>query len=914
MRPLRVPCFAILFLSCAAGIAGASPDNFESAPVHPIERSPDGTKLFAVHTADARLVVFDLTSGTPIRTQEIPVGIEPVSVRARTNTELWVVNHQSDDVSIVDLVTGNVKATLLVGDEPTDVVFAGAPTRAYVCVSQLDRVRIYDPLNLDAIPIDIPLEGSDPRSLAVSSDGVHVYVTASESGNKTSVVHFQVVQQGGGLPPPNPPKDPGLPAAPDVGLIVKHDGTRWVDEIGRNWNAALPFTLLDKDVFEISTSTQTVTRAFTGVGTSLFNVAVNPSTGRLYVSNSEAQNHVRFEPNQRAKFVKNRVTTIDPVSSTITPRHLNDHIDYNNPDGSDGERSLSLSLPLDLAVNSTGSTVYVTAFGSSQVGVLDSDGVITRRIAVGNGPGGLALDEPRQQLYVWNRFESSITVVDLTDDSTSEIPLGFDPSSSAVLNGRPLLYDGAFSSAHGDLSCGSCHLFGGMDNIAWDLGDPTGDFIPMPPPLQGFHPMKGPMTTQSLKGLENTEPFHWRGDRSNLAAFNPAFVGLMGRATQLTSGEMQQFEDFVFTLRYPPNPNRNLDGSLPNPPTGPNPFRGEDLYMNGQLVGSANCVDCHQIPSGSSALIIPAQLLLEDQDMKVPQLRNMYEKTRFDNTQPTNVRGFGFTHDGALDDLVSFLQFPAFDFQNDNQRRDVEAFLFAFDTGTHAAVGAQWTMTGANEVQGMPRVNTLVSVANTNLIGLIAKGRDLADQARGWTYQGGGVWISDRASEPARSLADLLDLAASGHEVTFTAVVGGTETRLGIDRDADGYRDRDELDAGSDPGDPNSIPNPSDVATELPADLLRREARLELASANPVLTYALFRLALPETGPVGLRVYDAQGRLVRVLSADTALRAGVHELRWDLRDDVGRRVAGGVYFARLRARSGGETARIVVRG
>ena len=29
-----------------------------------------------------------------------------------------------------------------------------------------------------------------------------------------------------------------------------------------------------------------------------------------------------------------------------------------------------------------------------------------------------------------------------------------------------------------------------------------------------FHPMKGPMTTQSLRGMANHGPMHWRGDRT----------------------------------------------------------------------------------------------------------------------------------------------------------------------------------------------------------------------------------------------------------------------------------------------------------------------------------------------------------------------------------------------------------------
>src|SRR6185503_10552838 len=141
-----------------------SPDfvHFESAHVHPLAMTPDGTRLLAVNTPDNRLAVFDLTGATPVRIAEVPVGLEPVSVAARTNSEAWVVNNLSDDVSIVDLATMNVRATLRVGDEPNDVVFAAG--RAYVSVSQEDALKVVDPATLAVVAV-VPIPGRMPRAL-----------------------------------------------------------------------------------------------------------------------------------------------------------------------------------------------------------------------------------------------------------------------------------------------------------------------------------------------------------------------------------------------------------------------------------------------------------------------------------------------------------------------------------------------------------------------------------------------------------------------------------------------------------------------------------------------------------------------------------------------------------------------------
>jgi YVTN family beta-propeller protein len=46
---------------------------------------------------------------------DVPVGVDPVSVRCRTSNEVWVVNHISDSVSIVRLSTRNVVATISSG-------------------------------------------------------------------------------------------------------------------------------------------------------------------------------------------------------------------------------------------------------------------------------------------------------------------------------------------------------------------------------------------------------------------------------------------------------------------------------------------------------------------------------------------------------------------------------------------------------------------------------------------------------------------------------------------------------------------------------------------------------------------------------------------------------------------------------
>src|SRR6185295_8593668 len=150
MLGFRRLLLAATVCALSAHAARAAFTTFESGHVRPIAMSPDGSRLFAVNTPDDYLEVFTVSAGDGSLTHEasIPVGLEPVAVAARTNTEVWVVNHLSDSVSIVDLSASppRVTRTLLVGDEPRDVVFAGTGgTRAFITTAHRGQNRPGDP-------------------------------------------------------------------------------------------------------------------------------------------------------------------------------------------------------------------------------------------------------------------------------------------------------------------------------------------------------------------------------------------------------------------------------------------------------------------------------------------------------------------------------------------------------------------------------------------------------------------------------------------------------------------------------------------------------------------------------------------------------------------------------------------------
>ena len=67
---------------------------------------------------------------------------------------------------------------------------------------------------------------------------------------------------------------------------------------------------------------------------------------------------------------------------------------------------------------------------------------------------------------------------------------------------------------------------------------------------------------------------------------------------------------------------------------------------------------------------------------------------------------------------------------------------------------------------------------------------------------------------------------------------------------------------------------------------------------NPFNATAHFGFYLRQAAVVHVAIYNIQGQLVRTL-VDAPLHAGLHQMRWDGRDERGYWAATGLYFARF---------------
>jgi len=798
---IRFPVIVALLLSGPQLCA-----QFEARHVHPLALTPDGTRLLALNSPDSSLSFFDITDPSrpaPMLIGEIGVGLEPVSVKARNNDEVWVVNELSDSVSVVSLSTRRIIATLSVPDEPGDVVFAAG--KAFVTCARNSRVQVFDAVTREAVGM-IPLSGVYPRALTANADGSRIYAAFLLSGNSTTILPRTAA------PAPPAPTNGSLPAAPQTALIVPASDPR------------IHYTVLDHDLAEIDSATLAVTRYLGGTGTHPFDLAIRPQSEDLWIANSESMNLVRFEPQLRGNFSRHRLTRV-PLSGPPTPliHDLNPGINYallpNEP-----AKATALAQPTGLAFSADGTRAWVAAFNSDRVAEIDAtNGTVLSRVDLrtggGNsaairGPRGLVISANGSRLHVLNKLSNTITTIDTASHAVlTEIPVGsYDSIAPVVRAGRVFLFD-ARLSGNGTVSCATCHLDADRDGLAWDLGDPGGSMIT----LQGanlsahnltlrnrtLHPMKGPMTTQTLRGMAGnisgvTQPaaavtpkFHWRGDKPSIQSFNSTFSNLMGGA-QIAAAEMDALAAYLLSIPHHPNPNRNPDRSLPVSFNGGNANFGRDLFNN-HLV--SHCVVCHPLPAGTDNNLDLRREVDGTQEMKNPPLRMVYQRSGIYDPTPggTSLSGFGLGSDGTGHEMPRSHFYQLDTLEEGQDLANLTAFLLCFDTGTAPAVGRSITVDVSNRNAALVTAEiALLEVQAATNCDLVVQGV-IAGKSRRFRFSSGtSKYETDRRSEPPFTRGQLLSSLDRADAITFLGVVPGSGIRLGGDRDGDGIRDGDE--------------------------------------------------------------------------------------------------------------------------
>lgn len=588
-----------------------------------------GNHVFVTNTPADTVDVIDTTSRNVVA--RIPVGVDPVGLALRPDgKELWAANHISDSVSVIDTnrksptylqVIATVqdfdpatKATRF--DEPVGIAFA-SNKKAYVALSSENAIAVIDTTTRQ-VTKRLQITAQDPRAIRVQ--GNRLYVTPFESNNKT--------QLSGG-------------AADKIdGNLVTFDA--WDHSIRNNNVLSLGHVVdiiknprvPDRDLYVFDTTTDRQVKVVDTLGTLLYGITVD-SKGRVFIAQTDARNDANGRSGTKKHGLKelenraflNQITSVtfqegNPEKPTFIDL---EPLPPNHP-----EEKMALATPFAIEVTNDDSTLVVSAAGSDKIFTVDTkSGQVLSRAAVGAVPRGIALADsaPGKQTEAWvlNAVANTVSLVDISNRSALK-PIATvtleDPTDPQVKQGR-IAFNTAAASTTGTFSCASCHPDGHTDQLLWVLKTPIvtgGDQIM-------------PRSTMPIRGLRDTEPYHWDGipgdpyggnnsanvrrrvkpnsDINNVTSpprhlIDAGLASTMkmeedtrtneeGKAGRLSGSERDAMAKFLLSISYPPAQRRPYTNVVTN--------RARDgfelFHVKGDLDKKPKpnvCGNCHRMP------------------------------------------------------------------------------------------------------------------------------------------------------------------------------------------------------------------------------------------------------------------------------------------------------------------------------
>ena len=294
--------------------------------------NPRTNKLYVVNQNSNNVTVIDEVSGSTVA---VPVGGFPVAVAVNPSTnKIYVVNQKSSSVTVIDGAS-NSTSQVSTGTAPRALTINASTNKIYVANSVDNTVTVIDGTNNLTTTIGV---GAGPAAVGVNSLTNKVYV-ANVTGNSVTVI----------------------------------DGA---------------------------------TRATTTVaaGTNPQAVAINPLTNLIYVVNQTYSGGRR----------PGTVTVIDGSNNSTTSVPVGLH-------------------PSAVAINLVTNMIYAANPDDGTVTVIDGPTNSTSTVSVGASSEQLAVDPVTNKIYVINDLWSgSITMIDGVTNSTTTLPVGRNPYALAA--------------------------------------------------------------------------------------------------------------------------------------------------------------------------------------------------------------------------------------------------------------------------------------------------------------------------------------------------------------------------------------------------------------------------------------------------------------------------------------------------
>jgi YVTN family beta-propeller protein len=533
-----------LILVTTAAVPSASPVEAEVSEryLSPIEMalSPDGRLLYVVCEASGELRVVDLRTSAIVAT--VAVGNTPRGIAlSRDGRVIYVSNSGSDTVSVIDAANLKVVRTLATGFEPHGLVLDRIEATLYVANRLSSDISVID--TASGQEIKRLVAGRGASYLTLSPDGKSVY---------------------------------GTHIYPNAGAFRSQPNS---------------------EITMIDTSRQTVVeRKMLANVAGVFHVALSRD-GKLGVAAQlRPKNLIPLAHVEHGWAFGDSLTLFgEDVGGTVQVP-----LD---------ELERYYALPWAVAIAPDKSKIFVTTAGSENVTVLDvhkllsfirgrrgsfandlsaSANYVVARIPVGHNPRGALLSADGRRLYVANRLDDNISVIDTVSNRVvSTIDLGGPKTVNALRHGEQIFFTADYAF-QGQFGCANCHLDATIDGLQWDL-EPD-----------GFG--KDIVDNRSLENLAGTEPFKWNGGNPDMPTeCGPRTEKYFYRSQSYNSQELTDIVKFVYSLPYRANRYRLGDGELTAAQERGKRIFERTRYKNNNPIPERNqCAYCHSGPKYTS--------------------------------------------------------------------------------------------------------------------------------------------------------------------------------------------------------------------------------------------------------------------------------------------------------------------------
>lgn len=497
---------------------------------------------------------------------------------SKDGRDLYVVCQDSDEVRVIEVASGQILHKIPVGHIPRGIAVSPDGRRIYVTNAWSDTISVIDTESWQVVET-LPT-GFEPDGVVVDAKSEFLYV-ANRLSSDISVINLKSGIEIKRL----------LAGRGASYLTLSADGKIYATHIYPNPGAFR--TPPSSEITVIDTASQTVVE-------------------RKLLRNVAGMFHIAFSLDGKLGVAAQlRPKNLIPLAHVEHGWAFGDSLTLLGSDVGGtvqiplDELDRYYALPWDVTIAPDKSKIFLTTAGSESVTVIDvphllktirnrretfvndlsaSADYVSARIPVGHNPRGLALSPDGKRLYVANRLDDNITVIDApTSAVKSTIDLGGPKNVDALRRGERLFYTADFAF-QGQFGCANCHLDATIDGLQWDL-EPD-----------GFG--KDIVDNRSLENLAGTEPFKWNGGNPDMPTeCGPRTEKFFFRSQSFTEQQLTDLVTFVYSLPYRPNRYRLANAELT-----PAQERGKAIFeraksKSGSPIAETNqCTYCHSGP------------------------------------------------------------------------------------------------------------------------------------------------------------------------------------------------------------------------------------------------------------------------------------------------------------------------------